>query len=368
MAIEQSLSRRGSALTREGLVAAWGRVGPVALTVAAVGSLIWSLVVPWRRGEFALDFHHELYVQARALLETGVAFDPPDVVIDGSNRIFPPLATLLATPLAVLPPTMADVLMTLLLLVMAAATLRVLDVRDWRVYAVVAVWPPFLSGLQTANVTFAVSLLAALAWRYRGRSWLPGLMIGLAIGLKLFPWPLAVWLFATRRLAAGCVALGVGAASVLLVAPFGSPLDYLRLLRRLGDEMAPNGYSLIALVGPGTTARAIALLVGLVMLAVVVRLRRDDRRSFTVAVLACIFCTPIVWLHYFQLLVVPMAIVRPRLGALWFVPVAMWVLPVGYARQWEIALGLALVIASGVLILVARRISPEGPAAATAGA
>jgi hypothetical protein len=337
--------------TRSGLSAAWRTVGTVALAAAAVLALGFVLVASWQRGDFAVDFHHELYVQARALLETGEAFDPADVVIDGSNRIFPPLATFLATPLALLPATVADVAMTGLLLVTAAATLAVLRVRDWRVYAVVAIWPPFLSGLQTANVTFAVSLLAALAWRYRSRALLPGLMVGLAVGVKLFPWPLAVWLLATRRFAAGLLALGVGALSILAVAPFGNPFDYVRLLRRLGDEMAENGYSLLGLTGSGTAGRVLMLSVALAVLALVVRHREDDRRSFTLAIVACLLCTPIVWLHYLQLLVVPLAIARPRLSPLWFLPLATWLAPVGYASAWQVAVVLGVVATLAVCLV-----------------
>ncbi len=313
------------------------------LAVAAFGSIGWVLAVSWHRDQFALDFHHELYVQARGLLETGVAFDPPDVVIDGSNRIFPPLATYLATPLALMPPTAADVVMTFLLLATAAGTLLVLGVRDWRVYAIVAIWPPFLSGVQTANVTFFVSLLAALAWRYRARRLLPGVLIGLAIAVKLFPWPLTIWLLVTRRFVSAAASAAIGAGSILLVAPFGSPLDYLRLVRRLGEEMAANGYTVYAMLGADTAGRAVWGLVALLSLGLVVACRGSDRRCFTVAVLACLLCTPIVWLHYFQLLAVPIAIVRPRLSALWLAPLATWLVPVGYAERWEVAFTLALV-------------------------
>lgn len=47
-------------------------------------------------------------------------------------------------------------------------------------------------------------------------------------------------------------------------------------------------------------------------------------RSFVLAVGAALACSPIVWLHYFAILLVPVAISRPRLSPLWFVPLAMW--------------------------------------------
>jgi hypothetical protein len=37
-------------------------------------------------------------------------------------------------------------------------------------------------------------------------------------------------------------------------------------------------------------------------------------------VFAALALSPIVWMHYFTLLVVPIALVRPRLSWLWFAP------------------------------------------------
>ncbi len=82
------------------------------------------------------------------------------------------------------------------------------------------------------------------------------------------------------------------------------------------------GQVLTALVGLG-------LLVGCVLFA----RAGDDERSFTSAVAATLALSPIVWLHYLVVLLVPMAIARPRLSALWFLPVLLWVSPrPGYAE------------------------------------
>ena len=48
-------------------------------------------------------------------------------------------------------------------------------------------------------------------------------------------------------------------------------------------------------------------------------------RSFTCAVAATLALSPIVWLHYLVVLLVPMAIARPRFSPLWLLPGA----PVG---------------------------------------
>ena len=42
------------------------------------------------------------------------------------------------------------------------------------------------------------------------------------------------------------------------------------------------------------------------------------------AVAAVIAVSPIVWLHYFSLLLVVVAVAQPRLGIVWFAPLLMW--------------------------------------------
>ena len=48
------------------------------------------------------------------------------------------------------------------------------------------------------------------------------------------------------------------------------------------------------------------------------------RRSLTLAIAAALVLSPVVWRHFFVLLLVPLAIARPRLDVLWLVPIGMW--------------------------------------------
>ena len=45
------------------------------------------------------------------------------------------------------------------------------------------------------------------------------------------------------------------------------------------------------------------------------------------AVALMLVASPLVWSHYFVLLLVPLALARPRLDAVWFAAVAMWICP-----------------------------------------
>ena len=55
--------------------------------------------------------------------------------------------------------------------------------------------------------------------------------------------------------------------------------------------------------------------------------RGDERTAFVLAIGAALALTPIVWLHYFALLLVVVALAQPRLGLVWFVPLGMYLTP-----------------------------------------
>jgi hypothetical protein len=77
-----------------------------------------------------------------------------------------------------------------------------------------------------------------------------------------------------------------------------------------------------------------------------------DRRSLILCLAAALVATPILWLHYLGLLFVPIALARPRLTALWFVPLTMTLFEaLDWYRGWPRGDGEAL--ASVVLVSVA---------------
>jgi hypothetical protein len=251
-------------------------------------------------------------------------------------------------PLTLLSTSWAARVDALILLVLLAATLRVLDVRDWRVYGVVGLWAPAYVAVQSGNLTILLGFLVALAWRYRDRRWVPGLAIGAAVALKLFLWPLLVWLLAIRRFGATAVGAVLGVAGgLLLVLPFQSIGDYIRLLDNLRGVFGPESYNLIgffAMSGAGSTHVAIVVqtCVGLAVLAIAF-----IRRSLTLAIAAALVLSPIVWTHYFVLLVIPLAIRWPRLAYAWFIPIVMFVCPGtgSEVRLWHVILGAGVLVA-----------------------
>jgi hypothetical protein len=275
-----------------------------------------------------VDFRGELYPEAKLVLRGADPFPPTSASLaSGVNRIWPIPAALLVAPLTLLPVTAAAVVFALLLVVALGVSLRLLGVTDWRVYAVVAMWPAALSAVQTANLTILLVLLVALLWRFREHRFIPGLALGLAVALKLYLWPLAVYLVARRRFASAGVAAVVGLGSTLLVLPFTSLGAYVQLMRRLGDTFGPESYNIVGLlvqtrVASTGVATVVAVPVCLVLLAVAYR-----RRSLGIAVAAALLLSPITWIHYYVFLAVPLALSRPRLAPAWAIPLALYLCP-----------------------------------------
>ena len=119
-------------------------------------------------------------------------------------------------------------------------------------------------------MTILLVLLVAVMWRFRERRFVPGLALGLAVALKLYLWPLGIWLLARRRFASAALAGAIACGSTLLVLPFITLTDYARLMKNLGDTFGPQGYNLVALIvksGAGSlaTATLVASAVGLLV-------------------------------------------------------------------------------------------------------
>jgi hypothetical protein len=306
-----------------------------------------------REDSVAIDFW-QFHAAARSILD-GASPYLPDVDTPtqwGGPYPYPPLPALLAIPSTVASEQVAGFVVMVILVGVALAVPWVVGVRDWRCYGLLLLWPPVISAIQTGNVTLWFALAAAVAWRYRDRMRVVATAVGITLAAKFFLWPLVVWLAATRRTMAAVGSLAVGA--IILVASwavigFAGFVDYPSLLRRLEEAVGEDSYTLYV-VGtdlgvPSPAARLAWLAVGFALVGAVVLLarRRDERTAFIVAVAASLALTPIVWLHYFALLLVPVAVARPRLALVWFVPLALVITPgSGHPSPFDTAWALAV--------------------------
>jgi hypothetical protein len=312
----------------------------VVTSVVFLGFLpIWPLYVAFETviagHGIATDFRNTFYPAAEAVLHGANPYPHPDdaVVELGRAYVYPPLAALATVPLTAVSASVAEVVVMALLVLAVVVTLRVLGVTDWRCYGLVFLWPPFLAAVKTGNITAFLGLGAALTWRYRDRPSYAGAAAGIDLAAKIFLWPLLLWLAAARRLAAAGLACAV--AAVVLVGSwtaigFAGLADYPDLLRHLQDIEAPQSYTVYALGldlgAPGWAARTAWAAVALVLLAATASAawRGRDELAFILAIAAALACSPIVWLNYFVLLVLVVAVSEPRLGLAWFVPLVMY--------------------------------------------
>ena len=264
------------------------------------------------------------------------------ILDDQKGYVYPPQLLLVLVPLTPLPVGVAGSLVAVFMLALLLLTLRVLDVRDARCYAAALLWVPSVSGVLLSNVSIPMALALAVLWRYRNVVWPSALALGLSASAKVLLWPMFVWMLATRRYRGSLLAVAIGVIVTLAAwaaIGFDGLTSYPSLLRRLSEIQAHRSYSIVGMasaLGLGeSVGRALTVLVGVGLLtACVMFAKRDDEpRSFTCAVAATLALSPIVWLHYLVLLLVPLAVSRPRFSVIWLLPVLLWVSPKpGYAE------------------------------------
>ena len=282
------------------------------------------------------DFRGTLWEPARAFLDgTPIYPEPTRAAVDiGNPTVYPPLFILASVPLALLSAAFASWVWFFLLACCVFAAMWIVGLRDWRCHVLAIASPVAVHGYFFGNLTVALVVFVALAWRYRDRAWIGGLAVGTAIAAKLFVVPLVVWLLLTRRFLAAAVA--AGSAIVLIVGAwaligFEGFREYPSLLRLVQEVYAIRSVSVPAVAASFGASVDVAIAIagaagiaGLAIAAWIVRHGDGDRRAFALVVAVCIVASPIVWVNYTALLFVPIAITWPRLAPAWFFGYVIW--------------------------------------------
>jgi hypothetical protein len=249
---------------------------------------------------------------------------------------------LAALPLSLLPYHLAGLLFTALSVAALILALRILGVRDWRCFALAFTSWPVLLGLRLGSLGPLLVLGLATAWRHRNRLLAPAAACASVIAAKLFPWLLLGWLVLTRRfrLLGATIVAGASLVCVAWAAiGFAGLSAYPRMLSNLAFVEAPTGVSpvsaLLAAASPWRIAVFLALAAALVLMVYAGLLARrfdGDQRAFGIAITAALIASPVVWPHYLILLFVPIALISPRLSAIWYVPLLAWIAPIAQTR------------------------------------
>jgi hypothetical protein len=258
----------------------------------------------------------------------------------------PPASLLVTAPFALLPvawgAALWDVCSLVALGVAVIVITRELGLRldTWRaaiLLALLAVWAPMLSTLLEAQDSLLLLLLVVLAWRdaRSGRSGRAGALLGVAAALRLFPALLVVY-FALRRdwravALAGVAFLGcslaalpwIGVAGYLDYATHAAPAVGASWIGSNGNASlfglpyhllgATPLATLAPLAGRALVAVLLALLLTLTIRRPPAPFARDDT-VFLAYIPATLLVSPLMWLHYFVLLLLPLAVLAARLG------------------------------------------------------
>jgi hypothetical protein len=304
----------------------------------------------------AYDFDRAYAPAAHLVLHGASPYGPATRAALGSQTafVYPPIGAFLAAPFASLPSYTADILITVLAALAVPAILAVVGVRDWRCYGAALLWMPTISAVHLGTVAVALALGVALAWRWRDHAVRAGLILGLVVALKLFLWPLVLWFVITRRFKAAAVA--ACSAAVFLFVPWiplhGAGLtSYPHRLSVLSSLEASRGFSpaaLLAHLGVGWgLAEAVGYALGVALLVLAYRRRNSEASALGLACAASLLLTPILWPNYLLIMMVPLALLRPRFGVVWLLPVVLIGQPVIDPPVWEIAvfLGILTVLA-----------------------
>jgi hypothetical protein len=281
------------------------------------------------------------------------------------NFVYPlPFAALFA-PVALVPYPVAAALFIVVGAGLLALALWILGVRDWRVYAAVAIGMPTATAIGLGTITPLLTLLLAFLWRYRDRPKIAAPILAILVLAKVFLWPVGLWLLFTRRFRT-LVAAAIAAVMAVLLSTvplgFGALAHYPTLLRSLSALEGPTSFSLSSMataltgaswVGSLTTAAAGVLVLTMLRVAQ----RRDDQRVFRLSIVASLALSPIVWNHYLVLLYVPLALVRPRFSPAWLA--GAWVIGVGVLDGKTLAVAsaavwIAILVQAGVVTDVVR--------------
>lgn len=331
------------------------------LPALTVGGLFWSEL---SQANTLVDFA-VFRAAAHAVLHGHSPYGASALTASGDEGfVYPPFTGILFAPFSVLPNPVARALMLVVGFAAVLVAMRLLRVRDWRCYGLALLFAPTVNAIALGAITPLLLLGAAAAWRFRDRPGIAGVVSAATAAAKVFVWPLAVWLVVRSRMRAAAIFAGSAPVLVLggwAVIGFAGFSSYPHLLQLLSKKEALRSYSPAALFG--TTSVALSLVLAVLVIAGVGAAARGedgDRRAFAVAILGAIVATPVLWLHYLLLLLVPLALYRPRLSPLWFLPFVLWATPqtVPDGTLWKVALALAVAVGLTARALVVPEAGP----------
>jgi Glycosyltransferase family 87 len=295
-------------------------IGKIGLTIG-VAFNVALLVLSHPYSSYGYELRGNLWKPGKQILQGRSPYDletPKRALAEGKDcciqALYPAPTHVFFAPFSLLPFEAAMVIYTLLSMACLLAGFWLLGMRSPAAFGLLLLLPPVWTGTQVGSVMPFLVLGCALCWRWRDRPYLGGITAAATGVLKIFLWPLWLWLLFTRRYRAAitsAVAAVVMLAAGWAVFGFQNLLDYPQLLSDVAKLEQGHSISLVRFAGWWF---AVAVFLALVAVG---------RRSFSAMIVASLALLPIVWVHTLQVLLVPaaLAIYEPqtlgRLRRLW---------------------------------------------------
>lgn len=162
----------------------------------------------------------------------------------------------------------------------------------------ILVSPALTQATISGNASAYLVPMVFLAWQFRDRAWVVGLVIAAAVAVKLTPILLVLWLLRARRFSAvaGVVAIGL---AILVVSLVGAGPDAWLQWLAVAPRDTPAPSSLAGITGLPT------FIVGILVIAassVALLATRSERAWFSICVVAAVLATPALYFTSFALL------------------------------------------------------------------
>ena len=298
-------------------------------------------ILTFRSGGLGFDFH-VFWDAARAVEHGRTPYDPDgiahianvaarggNVPTDNAWAVYPPLVYAAIVPIGFLPWPVAAVLGMSLLAITPALALRVMGVRDWRCFSLLYLSPPVFTSIFLGALSTALMLGFAMIWVGRGTV----ASAAATIAAKLFLWPLAIAIAGLCGIRRAALAVGIAAACAVAswgLIGFEDLGRYPAMLSDLSTAEAHTSFSTTGLAYalglPVAVGGYLGIVAGIGVAVIAFRAGRTGRKeaAFTLALVAALLLSPIVWMHYLTLAFVPLAARFPRANAVWVLPMVIW--------------------------------------------
>jgi len=269
------------------------------------------------------------------------ALDDP-FLYSGRAFVYPVAAALPFVPLSPLPLGVADVQFFLISVGAVLLAARLAGVTDVRTIVFALLAASTLRSFQVGSFNALLMLGCVVGWRYRDQAVKVAAALAAVVVAKLFVVPLGGWLLITRRWRAAAYLAGMIAAVLglgWLLGPLGLG-DYRTLLEILSHHETGAGWSfqrLLVEYGAGKgTARLVSVVAALALVGAAwawYRRSGQEVAVFAACIAGALLVSPIVWSHYFVLLIAPLLIAQVRWYVMTLFAVTSWLVAPPAAHQ-----------------------------------